>query len=230
MRSTLNRESDGDAGTLEALFPQPRRLILGALFGEPERWFSLPELAGRAGVQPATVRQHLTALREGGILREKEAGGRPWFQADPASPVFPELQSMVSKLTARAAGETILVVEDQPATAQITRILLESWGYHVIEARDGAAALSVYETFDGVIQLLLTDVIMPGMSGAQLADELLRRNPRLHVVFMSGYPAEQISTHNAAFLPKPFNPSRLSRTIRKELERTERLQGRMKTP
>lgn len=219
----------GDAGTLEALFPQPRRLILGALFGEPERWFSLQELAGRAGIQPGTVRQHLTALCEGGILREKQEGGRPWFQADPASPVFAELQSMIGKLTARAAGETILVVEDQPATAQITRILLESWGYHVLEARDGAAALSVYETFDGVIQLLLADVIMPGMSGTQLADELQRRNPRLRVVFMSGYPAEQISTCNAAFLPKPFNPSRLSRTIRKELERTEQPQGLMNT-
>jgi CheY-like chemotaxis protein len=215
---------------LEALFPQPRRLILGALFGEPERWFSLPELAGRAGVQPATVRQHLVALRDGGILREKVEGGRPWFQPDPASPVFAELQSMVSKLTAHAAGETILVVEDHPATAQITRILLESWGYRVLEARDGAAALGIYEAFDGVIQLLLADVIMPGMSGTQLADELLRRNPRLRVVLMSGYPAEQISTCNAAFLPKPFNPSGLSRTIRKELERTDRQQGRMNTP
>lgn len=209
-----------ESNALEALIPGPRRLMVCAMFHEPERWWTLAELAGRAGVQPATVRQHLAALREAGFVRDRIDGGRARFQADATCPVFAELQSLVNKLTFRNAfAETILVVEDQPATARITRILLESWGYHVLEAHDGAEAIDLFERHGDSIHLLLTDVLMPGLTGPQLAGELSRRNPALRIVFMSGYPNESLLESGVAFLAKPFNPGSLSRMIRRELDR-----------
>jgi CheY-like chemotaxis protein len=205
---------------LEALFPGPRRQVFSAMFGEPSRWWSLPELAGRAGIQPASLRQHMTHLRDAGIIREKAEAGRPWFQPDPACPVFEELRAILTKLTSDAdSAETILVVEDQPATAQITRILLESWGYEVLEAHSGEEALTMFATNGHGVHLVLTDVIMPGMNGADLAAELLKIRPDLRIVFMSGYPNDQVNRTDMAFLPKPFNPASLSRMIRRELDR-----------
>ncbi|MBZ5583623.1 MAG: response regulator [Acidobacteriia bacterium] len=208
---------------LEALFPGSAGGLVRAIFGETDRWWSLPELAIRAGAVAGQLRRPLTRLRHGGLLRTRRDAGRTWFQADPACPAFAELQSIVTKLTAKhGSSETILVVEDQPATAQITRILLESWGYAVREAHSGAEAIHIFERHESKIDLLLTDVIMPGITGPQLAGELLRRNPALPVVYMSGYPNEEVSGRDAAFLPKPFNPARLSRVIRQELDRAAR--------
>jgi CheY-like chemotaxis protein len=205
---------------LDVLFPGPRRPLFAALYSEPSRWWSLPELAGRAGMNAANIRHHLTELSEGGLIREKVDGGRPWFQPNPACPVHEEIRAIVTKLTSQTRGaETILIVEDQEATAQITRILLESWGYHVIEAHSAYEALEVFAKNGDGVQLVLTDVIMPGMTGPQLASELLSKRPDLRVVFMSGYPNDQLNDPDAAFLPKPFNPLGLSRMIRKELDR-----------
>jgi CheY-like chemotaxis protein len=212
-----------DDNAMEALFPGPRRLVLCAVFHEPERWWSLAELAGRAGIEASSLRRHVSALRRAGIIREKQESGRCWFQADSGCPVFAELKGIVNKLTSRSgAAETILVVEDQPATAQITRILLESWGYHVIEVHSGAEAVCAFEDQGDGIHLLLTDVIMPGLTGPQVAAELQRRNPDLRVVFMSGYSVGEIDQPGTGFLPKPFNPASLSRMVRKELDRPTR--------
>src|SRR3954454_18573215 len=100
-----------DHNTLDTLFPGPRRQILTAMFGEPSRWWSLPELAGRAGIQPASLRQHMTQLREAGAVREKAEAGGQCFQPDRACPVFEEFRTILSKLTSEAdSAETILVV------------------------------------------------------------------------------------------------------------------------
>jgi CheY-like chemotaxis protein len=209
--------------TLEALFPGPRRPVLCAILHEPERWWSLPELAGRAGIHPGSLRPHMTQLREGGLIRQKMDGGRPWFQAETSSPVFADLQAIVHKLTANTnGGETILIVEDQEATAQITRILLESWGYSVLEAHNGSEAFDLFDRNGERVQLLLTDVIMPGVGGVELAESLTHRKPDLRVVYMSGYPSEQCDTNGSAFLAKPFNPAGLARVVRKELDRRTR--------
>jgi CheY-like chemotaxis protein len=207
---------------LDALFPGPRRLILSAIFGEPDRWWSLPDLAGRAGVQPGSVRHHVVPLRDAGLVLEKVDSGKPWFQPNRECPVYTELQAIVRKLTPVPAGyETILIVEDTVATAQITRILLESWGYRVLEAHKPEEALGMFDQHREEVRLLLTDVMMPGMTGPQLADELQGRDPGLRVVFMSGYPSDHLMQRDAAFLPKPFNPTSLSRMVRKELDRPE---------
>jgi two-component system cell cycle sensor histidine kinase/response regulator CckA len=132
--------------------------------------------------------------------------------------VFYELQSLVTKLAPSGeCGETILVVEDQEATAQITRILLESWGYRVIEAHSGPEALGVFDERAQEIHLLLTDVIMPQMTGPELANELSRRKPELRIIFMSGYTDEENLQRGSAFLPKPFNPASLARVVRQQL-------------
>lgn len=208
-----------DLRTLDALFPGPRKFILAALFSEPDRWWSLVELAGRAGVQPASLRPHISHLRDSGIVSEQQDEGKPWYRADESSAVYAELRALLEKLVERADGETILVVEDQPATAQITRILLESWGYKVLEAHSGAEALEIFEMRGPEVRLLLTDVIMPGMNGSQLAKQVLQQWPDLPVVFMSGYPSDELLGQDCTFLAKPFNPASLARVIRKALDR-----------
>jgi|SRR5215469_6656177 len=209
---------------LTALFPPARRRIFCALFSEPDRWWSLAELAARAGLRPGAVQQNLGSLTKGGIVRAKTFGDSMLLQADPSSPVFVELRSIVTKLSEGAPvsgeAETILVVEDQAATARITRILLESWGYRVLEARGGREAVGLFDQHGGKIVLLLTDVMMPDMSGPQLADVLQERKPELRVVFMSGSGSDEIQRRGAPFLSKPFNPASLSRIIRDELEQS----------
>ncbi len=209
----------GESRTFEALFPGARHTLLTALFIEPQRWWTLEELAGRAGVRPGSIQPHLTRLRETGIVREQRGAGRARFQPDPECQVYPELHAMVMKLTSGSSGETILVVEDTAATAQITRILLESWGYRAIEAHSPGEALDLFDANASEVRLVLTDINMPTMSGTQLADELRRRNPNVSVLFMSGYPDEEMTRFNEMFLPKPFNPSGLSQMVRKALDR-----------
>jgi len=208
-----------ESKVMEVLFPGARRMVLSAMFGEPDRWWSLAELAGRAGVQPGSLQAYLARLRSGGVIRRQNEADGVRFQPETHCPVFAELQGIVTKLTpAQASGETILVVEDTEATAQITRILLESWGYLVLEAHSPSEALDVSDKHADEIELLLTDVIMPGMSGPKLAVELHRRRPTLRVVFMSGYPADDLNGCGGAFLAKPFNPLSLSRIVRKTLD------------
>jgi CheY-like chemotaxis protein len=202
----------------EVLFPGARRTVFAALFTEPNRWWTSEELAGRAGVRAGSIQTQLCRLRESGIVREDRTPGKHLFQANPECQIFTELQAIVTKLTASAGGETILVVEDTAATAQITRILLESWGYRALEAHTPTEALDLFEAYGGHVHLLLTDIQMPQMSGPQLADELRRRNPDLRIVFMSGYPDTDTMELNEAFLAKPFNPTGLSQTVRRALD------------
>jgi CheY-like chemotaxis protein len=172
-----------------------------------------------------SVQQSLSALRKGGIVRAKTLAGNLLLQPDPLSPVFAELRSMMGKLSEGVSfsgeAETILVVEDQAATARITRILLESWGYRVLEARAAREALVLFDQHQGKIVLLLADVLMPDMSGTELADNLQGRKPDLRVVFMSGSFSEEVKRRGAPFLSKPFNPASLSRIIRAELDQSK---------
>lgn len=147
----------------------------------------------------------------------KHEQGKVWFRTNPQSAIFAELSSIVMKLTAQFAA-TILVVEDQPATARITSILLESRGYRVLEVHHPEEALRVFGA-EPEIDLLLSDIHMPLMSGAELAGELLRKRPGLRVVLMSGDAGEEPLPRGFAFLQKPFNPNSLARIVRRQLER-----------
>jgi CheY-like chemotaxis protein len=211
-----------DSKILAALFPPARRSIFCTLFLDCGRWWTLPELAGRTGVRQETLHQQVTWLRNAGIVRSKTVAGHTLVQPDPESQIFAELHSIVTKLAPPAAcgtdTETILVVEDQAATARIARILLESWGYQVFEANGGAEALKIFDNHAKAIRLLLTDVIMPRMSGPELAEALVGRKPGLRVVFMSGSAGEAVQKPGVTFLAKPFTPATLARIIRDELD------------
>ncbi|HYT63909.1 MAG TPA: PAS domain S-box protein [Gemmatimonadales bacterium] len=119
--------------------------------------------------------------------------------------------------------ETVLVVEDEPAVLSLSRRALEAQGYVVLAASDAAAALRVVERHGGMIHLLLTDVVMPGLSGRELADQLAGQRPGIRVLYMSGYPGDAVVQHGtlptgSAFLQKPFSPDGLARKVRDVLD------------
>jgi len=206
---------------LEALFPGSRHAILRVVYLEPERWWTVLELAARIDMDPGRLRRQSAALAAGGVLLERRDGVFLAWRANSDFPFFCELQAMVAKCASQhgpAGGETILVVEDEPATAKISRILLESWGYRVLVASSPRDALSLFNEHRAAISLLLTDVGMPEMSGRQLAERLRALNPGLRVLFMSGRYDSDLGD-NPAFLAKPFNPAGLARKIREELDR-----------
>jgi PAS domain S-box-containing protein len=121
--------------------------------------------------------------------------------------------------------ETVLLVEDEDAVRRLSRHILEMIGYRVLEARDGPEALTVCGQSNGAIDLMITDVVMPHMSGRQLADQLVPRYPRMRVLYLSGYTDEAISHHGVldrevAFLSKPFTFDALARKVREVLDRS----------
>jgi CheY-like chemotaxis protein len=119
--------------------------------------------------------------------------------------------------------ETLLLVEDEAAVRSSVRRLLEWHGYTVLEARNGADALRVYEANESGIDLVLTDIIMPEMGGHELIERLRARRPNLRVLFMSGY-AERVFTRNGSmppgtgFVEKPFTVETLMRRLREVLD------------
>jgi PAS domain S-box-containing protein len=119
--------------------------------------------------------------------------------------------------------ETILLVEDDEGVRDLAQRVLEGQGYIVLDAQNGQEALLVSTHHPGSIQLLLTDVVMPGISGKALADQLARSRPDLKVLFMSGYSDEAIVHHGVldagvAFLQKPFSPQALTQKVRQVLD------------
>jgi signal transduction histidine kinase len=119
--------------------------------------------------------------------------------------------------------ETILLAEDEESVRRLATMVLERNGYRVISAPDGTAALDAAAAHDGPIDLLLTDVIMPGLNGRQLADRFASVHPETRVLFMSGYAGEALSAQgvldsSVAFLAKPFVPAELARKVREVLD------------
>jgi DNA-binding response OmpR family regulator len=120
-------------------------------------------------------------------------------------------------------SETILVVEDQQSVRCFAAAALRQYGYHVIQASDGDEAISAAGQYGGEIHLLLTDVVMPGISGKVSAERLKEMRPGLKVLFMSGYTADIIAQRgvldrSVAFLHKPFSPVELAAKVREVLE------------
>ncbi|HEY6386079.1 MAG TPA: ATP-binding protein [Candidatus Acidoferrum sp.] len=119
--------------------------------------------------------------------------------------------------------ETVLLAEDEPAVCDLVRAILTSRGYTVLSARLPHEAERIAETHQGKIDLLLTDVIMPGMSGAELSKRIAMRVPGVKVLFMSGYIDDSvvrqgISENETAFLQKPFTPPSLAKKVREVLD------------
>jgi CheY-like chemotaxis protein len=124
---------------------------------------------------------------------------------------------------ASRGSETLLLVEDEPAVRRAAAEFLRLQGYSVIEAKDGVDALSLAETHPN-IDLLITDVVMPNMSGGELAQRLAKLRPDIKFLFVSGYAGQTLLDHNvvdlgANFLQKPFTLKQMSRSIRTAVER-----------
>ena len=119
--------------------------------------------------------------------------------------------------------ETILVVDDEAQVRTLARDILLGAGYQVLEAEDGEQALRIAEDHPGTIHVLLTDIMMPGINGRELADRFLIARPDAKAIFMSGRAAEVISDAGVlipvdAFLAKPFTVERLLNKVRERLE------------
>ena len=121
--------------------------------------------------------------------------------------------------------ETVLLVEDEALVRQLTHEILRRNGYRVLEAADGIEALGVVRNYDGQIDLLLTDVVMPRMSGHELVEQARPLRPAMQVLYVSGYSEEAILrqgqlTAGIELLPKPFTPGVLTAKIRELLDRS----------
>lgn len=121
------------------------------------------------------------------------------------------------------ATETILLVEDDPTLRPLIAEILSMNGYHVVEAANGLAALSISSEQKGSIDLVITDLVMPEMGGVELLKQLVASHPRMKALFISGYTEtaalrQGITTSDVAFLPKPFTPTALAEKVRQVLQ------------
>jgi CheY-like chemotaxis protein len=120
--------------------------------------------------------------------------------------------------------ETVLVVEDEPQVRAFAERVLAAHGYRVLAAAEGAEALALLDAEPQSVALLLTDVVMPRMTGREVARRARLRCPDVRVVFMSGHSEDAIASHgvlaeDAAFVRKPFSPEQLLRVVRETLDR-----------
>jgi PAS domain S-box-containing protein len=140
-----------------------------------------------------------------------------------AEETTPSAKPSPSPVTIPKGTETILLVEDEDAVRALSRLALQSSGYTVLEARDGLEAVWVAQQHQGTLHLLVTDLVLPQLSGHQLAKLLAQARPHLRVLFMSGYTDEavlRLDVHKAdvPFLQKPFNAIGLVRKVREVLD------------
>jgi PAS domain S-box-containing protein len=140
----------------------------------------------------------------------------------PEETTLKERKETAPEKSSRAGGETILVVEDEADLRELVHSLLESFGYRVLIAEHGKDAMDVWKKVEGKIDLLLTDVTMPeGISGLDLAERFRKEKPGLKVVYSSGYSVELFERQKITglreglnFLPKPYQPETLAKTVR----------------
>jgi PAS domain S-box-containing protein len=140
-------------------------------------------------------------------------------------PVIAQVAAQADTRVVEPGTETILLVEDEANLRYLARQYLEKQGYRVIEAADGAVAMQIAVAHEGIIHLLLTDVIMPGMNGRELAQRISEIRPNVKVLYMSGY-TENVVGHNGMLdagvrlLQKPFNLRDLKSIVREVLDAT----------
>jgi CheY-like chemotaxis protein len=128
------------------------------------------------------------------------------------------MESHVTHAAPATRSGSILVVEDDPAVREMTSALLERAGYDVTVVGDGSEALAAADRLDGRIDVLVTDVAMPGVSGIEVAQRMLARSPKVGVVLLSGYTGEtlelaRMTTEGAIFVGKPVTSAQLLAAI-----------------
>jgi len=190
-----------------------------------EPFFTTKEVGKGTGLGLATV-FGIVEQHGGWIELESAVGSGSTFRV-----FFPAAQSVTADAVADAVAprslnghEVILLVEDEDCLRIVTRLALEQYGYRVLAATTPAAALKIWEKESAQIDLLLTDLIMPGgMSGRELAERLLAERPALKVIYTSGYSEDLVSRHldldpGRAFLQKPCSSAALATAVRQCLD------------
>jgi two-component system, cell cycle sensor histidine kinase and response regulator CckA len=134
-----------------------------------------------------------------------------------------EIKTEKCEKTLMQPVETVMVVEDEPAIMKMSKMMLQILGYQVLSASTPAEAIQLAQEYPGPIHLLITDVVMPGMNGCDLANQLQSLDPGIKVLFMSGYTANVIAHHglldkNVHFIQKPFSKNEIAAKIRQVLE------------
>jgi signal transduction histidine kinase/ActR/RegA family two-component response regulator len=189
-----------------------------------EPFFTTKPVGKGTGLGLATV-YGIIRQSEGNITVFSEPGAGSVFRCYFPRAATPDGVAQFTAITPAPSrgAETILIAEDEAELRALMRRALERQGYHVLQAGDGAEALDVAANHDGPIHLVVTDVVMPRLSGKELAVRLLERRPGIRVLFISGYSDEAIERHgvltpDSVYLEKPVSPEALSRTVRELLD------------
>jgi hypothetical protein len=187
-----------------------------------EPFFTTKEKGKGTGLGLSTV-YGIVKQTGGYIMVRSEPGHGSTFQIYlPQVDCVPEPHPLPVPHTALGGTETVLLVEDEESVRQLVRETLAAKGYEVMEAENGEDGIAVAAQHDGRIDLVITDVVMPGMGGRELVKHLAQSRPQTRVLYLSGYTEDAIVSEGtiesgAAFLQKPFTLQNLSRKVREVL-------------
>jgi signal transduction histidine kinase/HAMP domain-containing protein/ActR/RegA family two-component response regulator len=200
---------------------------LGRIF---EPFFTTKDVGKGTGLGLATV-YGIVKQHEGWVEANSEPGIGTmfdvFFPATDEVPTAAKEEKTFTSPVVTGGTETVLIVEDEPILREMARDILEECGYQIIEASSGKEALEVWNRHASKIDLLLTDMVMPGgVSGVDLAERLQASQPRLRIVFTSGYAANEVNREvlaktSARFLPKPYTHDELAQTVRECLDNSD---------